>query len=222
MEKGKKGTKILDMNITYDEINKLDKVKRLKLINSITGVKSANLIGTKSNDGITNLAIFSSVVHLGSKPPLLGFITRTSQKVKRNTLENIISTKKYTINQIQKEFIKKAHYTSAKFSENESEFKMCNLNEEYINNFFSPYVKESNLKIGMSQKEIIPIKSNGSTMIVGEIQEIITKSKFLKDDFMFDLENAGTIAIGGLNEYFAIKNIAHYPYVRMSEFPSFD
>ena len=118
------------MNITYDEINKLDKVKRLKLINSITGVKSANLIGTKSNDGITNLAIFSSVVHLGSKPPLLGFITRTSQKVKRNTLENIISTKKYTINQIQKEFIKKAHYTSAKFSENESEFKMCNLNEE--------------------------------------------------------------------------------------------
>ena len=210
------------MNITYDEINKLDKVKRLKLINSITGVKSANLIGTKSNDGITNLAIFSSVVHLGSKPPLLGFITRTSQKVKRNTLENIISTKKYTINQIHKEFIKKAHYTSAKFSENESEFKMCNLNEEYINNFFSPYVKESNLKIGMSLKEIIPIKSNGSTMIVGEIQEIITKSKFLKDDFMFDLENAGTIAIGGLNEYFAIKNIAHYPYVRMSEFPSFD
>ena len=86
-----------------NEINELDKVKRLKLINSITGVKSANLIGTKSNDGITNLAIFSSVVHLGSKPPLLGFITRTSQKVKRNTLENIISTKKYTINQIQKE-----------------------------------------------------------------------------------------------------------------------
>ena len=86
------------MNITYDEINKLEKVKRLKLINSITGVKSANLIGTKSNDGITNLAIFSSVVHLGSKPPLLGFITRTSKKVKRNTLENIISTKKGLFN----------------------------------------------------------------------------------------------------------------------------
>tara|TARA_B100001250_G_scaffold165187_1_gene142186 strand:- start:2586 stop:3254 length:669 start_codon:yes stop_codon:yes gene_type:complete len=222
LEKGKEGTKILDMNIKYDEINELDKVKRLKLINSITGVKSANLIGTMSSSGITNLAIFSSVVHLGSNPPLLGFITRTSKKVKRNTLENIISTKKYTINQIQKEFIKKAHYTSAKFSEHESEFKMCKLNEEYINNFFSPYVKESNLKIGMSLKEIIPIKSNGSTMIVGEIQEIITNSKFLKDDFMFDLENAGTIAIGGLNEYFEIKNIAHYPYVRISEFPSFD
>ena len=210
------------MNIKFDEINELDKVKRLKLINSITGVKSANLIGTKSSNGITNLAIFSSVVHLGSKPPLLGFITRASKKVKRNTLENIISTKKYTINQIQKEFIKKAHYTSAKFSEHESEFNKCKLNEEYINNFFSPYVKESNLKIGMCLKEIIPIKSNDSTMIVGEIQEIITNSKFLKDDFMFDLEKAGTIAIGGLNEYFEIKNIANHPYVRMSEFPSFD
>ena len=53
------------------DIFNLDKVKRLKLINSITGVKPANLIGTRSSDGITNLAIFSSIVHLGSNPPLI-------------------------------------------------------------------------------------------------------------------------------------------------------
>ena len=54
----------------------MDKISRLNLINSITGVKPSNLIGTKSKDGFSNLAIFSSVVHLGSKPPLIGFITR--------------------------------------------------------------------------------------------------------------------------------------------------
>ena len=203
------------------DIFNLDKVKRLKLINSITGVKPANLIGTRSSDGITNLAIFSSIVHLGSNPPLISFVTRTSREVNRNTLANILSTNFFTINQIQKSFVKNAHYTSAKFNASTSEFQMCKLDEEYINNFYAPFVKQSNLKIGLELKEIIKITSNDSTLVVGEIKQITTKKEYLKDDFMFDLEKSGAIAIGGLNEYFTIENIANFPYVRLNDFPSF-
>jgi hypothetical protein len=45
-----------------------EKVERLNLINSCTGYKSANLIATKSVDGAVNVAIFSSITHLGSNP----------------------------------------------------------------------------------------------------------------------------------------------------------
>ena len=204
-----------------DDIFNLDKIKRLKLINSITGVKPANLIGTRSSDGITNLAIFSSIVHLGSNPPLISFVTRTSKEVNRNTLANILSTNFFTINQIQKSFVKNAHYTSAKFNASTSEFQMCKLDEEYINNFYAPFVKQSNLKIGLELKEIIKITSNDSTLVVGEIKQITTKKEYLKDDFMFDLEKSGALAIGGLNEYFTIKNIAKFPYVRLNDFPNF-
>ena len=204
-----------------DDIFNLDKVKRLKLINSITGVKPANLIGTRSSDGITNLAIFSSIVHLGSNPPLISFVTRTSKEVNRNTLANILSTNFFTINQIQKSFVKNAHYTSAKFNASTSEFQMCKLDEEYINNFYAPFVKQSNLKIGLELKEIIKITTNDSTLVVGEIKQITTKKEYLKDDFMFDLEKSGAIAIGGLNEYFTIENIANFPYVRLNDFPIF-
>ena len=203
------------------DIFNLDKVKRLKLINSITGVKPANLIGTRSSDGITNLAIFSSIVHLGSNPPLISFVTRTSKEVNRNTLANILSTNFFTINQIQKSFVKNAHYTSAKFNASTSEFQMCKLDEEYINNFYAPFVKQSNLKIGLELKEVIKITSNDSTLVVGEIKQITTKKEYLKDDFMFDLEKSGALAIGGLNEYFTIENIANFPYVRLNDFPSF-
>ena len=209
------------MFLDSEDIKKLEKTKRLKLINSITGVKPANLIGTKNNGGISNLAIFSSVVHLGSKPPLLAFVTRTSKDVNRNTLNNILETKYYTINQIQKEFVKNAHYTSAKFNENISEFEMCKIEQENIHDFFSPFVKNSNLKIGMKLKEIIPIKSNDSTLVVGQVMKIIINKSFLKNDFMFDLEKSGSIAIGGLNEYFTIKNLDHFPYVRLKDFPKF-
>ena len=209
------------MLLDSEDIKNLEKTKRLKLINSITGVKPANLIGTKNKGGISNLAIFSSVVHLGSKPPLLAFVTRTSKDVNRNTLNNILETKYYTINQIQKEFVKNAHYTSAKFNENISEFEMCKIEEENIDDFFAPFVKKSNLKIGMELKEMIPIKSNDSTLVVGQVMKIIIDKSFLKNDFMFDLEKSGSIAIGGLNEYFTIKNLDHFPYVRLNDFPKF-
>ena len=54
------------------DIKSMSKIFRLNLINSITGIKPANLIGTKSKDNLENLAIFSSVVHLGSNHALLG------------------------------------------------------------------------------------------------------------------------------------------------------
>ena len=64
------------MQYTKKDIAEMDRIQRIKYINSVSGIKPANLIGTISGGGQTNLAIFSSVFHLGSDPALLGFITR--------------------------------------------------------------------------------------------------------------------------------------------------
>ena len=42
------------MHYTESEIKDLNRIIRLKLMNSITGIKSANLIGTISEKGCTN------------------------------------------------------------------------------------------------------------------------------------------------------------------------
>ena len=47
-------------HFTKKNILEMDKVKRLNIVNSITGIKPGNLIGTISNDNFPNLAIFSS------------------------------------------------------------------------------------------------------------------------------------------------------------------
>ena len=67
---------MLHFHFTRQDIDQMDKIFRLNLINSCTGYKSANLIGTQSADGKTNLAVFSSITHLGSNPPLIGFVLR--------------------------------------------------------------------------------------------------------------------------------------------------
>ena len=88
------------MHLTKNQIKQTSRIKRLNLINSITGIKPANLIGTVSENGHSNLAIFSSIVHLGSNPALLGFILRPQHEVRRDTYDNILQTKYYTINHI--------------------------------------------------------------------------------------------------------------------------
>ncbi len=103
------------ISITNKEIIDLPKIKRLNIINSITGVKPGNLIGTVNEVQITNLAVFSSIVHLGSNPALLGFILRPAGKIKRHTYENIIQKKFFSINHINEDMIDKAHLTSLKF-----------------------------------------------------------------------------------------------------------
>ncbi len=208
------------MQYTSEDIADLDRITRLKIINSVTGIKPANLIGTIDHQGTTNLAVFSSVVHLGSNPALLGFIARPETDDVGHTIQNIREIGEYTINHIHREFIKQAHYTSAKFDRNTSEFERCGLTEEYVDPFKVPFIKESDFKMGMRFKEAIPIPLNGTTLVIGEIGHLILPDTAMKDGDI-DLEQTSSLGISGLNSYYELKKIARYPYARLNEVPEF-
>lgn len=208
------------MHYTKQDIAQLDHVARLKIVNSVTGIKPANLIGTINNKGLTNLAVFSSVVHLGSNPALLGFVLRPTGEVPRHTYNNIKENDSYTINHIHPEFTKKAHYTSAKFDESTSEFKRCGLTEEFMPDFKAPFVKESTFKIGLHFKEALTIKHNGTILVIGEIEHLILPDTAITDGDI-DLEVTNGVGISGLNSYYSLKKIDSYPYVRVKEVPEF-
>jgi flavin reductase (DIM6/NTAB) family NADH-FMN oxidoreductase RutF len=208
------------MIYTKRDIEELDIITKLKLINSVTGIKPANLIGTINNEGQTNLAVFSSIVHLGSKPALLGFISRPQTAEVGHTFRNIQENGYYTINHIQPDFVKNAHYTSAKFDSKISEFKRCNLSEEYNGDFKAPFVKESTFKMGMKFKEAIDIKLNGTILVIGEIEHLIFPDTAMADNDI-DLEVTNSVGISGLNSYYSLSKIEKYPYAEVTEVPEF-
>src|SRR6056300_1557100 len=111
------------------ELEGLSKIYRLNLINSVTGYKSAHLLGTASASGVDNLAVFSSVVHLGSNPALIGFILRPTT-VPRHSHANMKANGIFTLNAISKGQIEDAHHTSAKYPEDISEFDQTALKSE--------------------------------------------------------------------------------------------
>ena len=128
------------LHYTRKDIDQMEKIFRLNLINSCTGYKSANLIGTQSADGKTNLAVFSSITHLGSNPPLIGFVLRPTT-VPRDSYRNIKASSLFTVNHIHHDTVADAHHTSAKYPEDVSEFSKTDFEPEYIDGFAKGFVE---------------------------------------------------------------------------------
>ena len=203
------------MHLTKEQLEDTPKVERLKLINTIVGIKPANLIGTVSKEADSNLAIFSSVTHLGSHPALLGFVLRPSTEVRRDTYVNILQTGVYTINSVPSEYTEQAHQTSAKFERHESEFETCGFEEAYLPGFAAPFVAQSPIKIGLRYCESLEIKANNTLLVIGEIEHLILPDDAVDDHGLLDLKQLGCVGVAGLNSYYDVHNRRDYPYARV-------
>lgn len=200
-------------SFTYDDLMQLPSRYWGMLLNKVSGLKPANLIGTKSKDGQTNLAVFNSVVHIGANPPYLGFILRPTT-VERHTYQNIKQTGVYTINQITTQIHQQAHQTSAKYERSVSEFEAVGLTEFYHEGFHAPFVAESPIKIGLQFEEEHYIKCNDTRLVIGKVQHLLLPKGIIEDDGHIALEKLDSVAIGGLDSYYSIAKLGRYAYAK--------
>lgn len=198
---------------TNSNIKELEHLFKINLINSATGYKSANLIGTKSANGQENIAVFSSVIHLGSNPALLGFICRPTT-VPRHTYKNIKETKTYTINHIHQDILEDAHHTSAKYPEEVSEFTKTKLISEYKDNCYAPFLKDAPVQLELKFIEEIPIVANDTILVIGEIINLYVHENLLQVDGLIDLTKGKVAAINGLDAYAVPKTNKRFTYQR--------
>ncbi|WP_425237994.1 flavin reductase family protein [Ulvibacterium sp.] len=187
------------------------------LINSCTGYKSCNLLGTISEKGVTNLAIFNSIMHIGSNPPLLGFILRPLT-VKRDTYENLMLNGDFTVNHVNKSIIKSAHQTSANYEKEISEFEKTGLTAEYLDGFSAPYVGESTIKLGCRYENAYEIKENGCLLIIGSILHIYLPKETQHKDGWVQLDKAQSISAIGLDGYALPELLTRLAYARPDKF----
>jgi flavin reductase (DIM6/NTAB) family NADH-FMN oxidoreductase RutF len=199
-----------------DDIQGFSKLYRLNLINSITGYKSANMIGTRSNSGEENVAIFSSITHLGSNPALLHFTLRPNT-VPRDTYKNIKENMVFTVNHVSLAQIEQAHHTSAKYDENISEFDQTSLEPEYKMDWHAPFVKGAPIALGCRYLNEYDIKENGCVLIIAAIEHIFVEDKLLQKDGWVKLESGEVVAINGLDGYALPQLQKRMEYARPNE-----
>jgi flavin reductase (DIM6/NTAB) family NADH-FMN oxidoreductase RutF len=196
-------------SISKETISQMDKIKKLNLINSCTGFKSANLIATKSIEGNTNVAIFSSVTHLGSSPSLIGFIVRPTT-TPRDTYKNIMETGYFTVNHITVDMIADAHHTSANYESGISEFDKTNLDEEYKEGINIPFVKGSPVQLYCKFVNEYNIKENGTIHIIASIESVFYNEALEHKDGWLQLDLGNIVALNGTDGYFLPKLIDRF------------
>ena len=197
-----------------NDLTQMDAKHRIHLINSASGYKSANLIGTRSLNGQDNLAVFSSVIHMGSQPAVFGFLLRPAT-VPRHTWSNILATGVYTINHIHLQILEAAHQTSLKFPEDVSEFEATGLCAEMKGGFAAPYVAESPVQMGMKYLSHYEIKENGTILVVGQVEHLYADSQIVASDGWLQLDQAQTLTINGLDGYALPALIQRMPYEKI-------
>jgi flavin reductase (DIM6/NTAB) family NADH-FMN oxidoreductase RutF len=201
------------MIINKQDIEQFEQRYRTAFVNSLAGFRQAVLIGTKSVEGNTNLAIFNSLIHLGANPALFGLINRPDS-VQRHTLQNILDLKEYTINYVSATLYEKAHQTSARYEKGISEFEEVGFKELYHPSCKAPFVEEAIVKIAMQLEDIIPIPLNGTILIIGSIKQIEIEAGMIGEDGFVALSEAEILISQGLDAYFVSKKLGRLPYAK--------
>ena len=188
------------MRLNQEALGEMPDRKRAALINSLSGFKSANLIGTANGGGQHNLAIMSSVVHIGSHPPLLALVVRPGGE-ERHTLANILKTEHFSINHVANHMIEAAHQTAARYPQDVSEFEATGLSPEWWPNFDAPLVAEASVKLAMQLRDHQELAINGTHLVIGEVIQLDVPDSSVNGDFSLDLIATGTTALTGLDSY---------------------
>ena len=200
-------------SFSIEQIKLMDRFTRTHFINTLSGFKSVSLIGTINKVGQANLAIFSNLVHIGADPALIGFINRPLEAAP-HTLTNIHETEFYSVNHIHSGIYEKAHQTSAKYPEHISEFEAVGLTPLFRPGISAPFVGESQIQYLLKLEEVIPIKLNGTFLVVGSLQQAFIPVEIMDEDGYLSIEKANSLCSLGINGYYETKFLDKLPYAK--------
>ena len=206
------------MRLSNDDLRSMPNRERAALVNSLSGFKSANLIGTADAAGNCNLAIMSSVVHLGSHPPLLALVVRPGGE-ERHTLHNLLNSGCYSINHVACDMVESAHQTAARYDRAISEFEATGLTPQWWDDFAAPLVAEAPIKLAMGLREHQKLAINDTHLVIGEVLQAEIPAACRNHDGSLDLTVAGTVALTGLDSYHRAARLKRMAYAKPDQPP---
>jgi flavin reductase (DIM6/NTAB) family NADH-FMN oxidoreductase RutF len=200
-------------NFSTQDFSLWDRFYRAHFFNSLSGFKSLTLVGTLNLQGQPNLALFSNIVHLGADPALVGFINRPLAAAS-HTLSNLEATGSFTCNLVPAGLEEKAHQTSAKYASDQDEFDAVGLQHQWEEGIQAPFVKESFVKYALEWVETIPIRHNGTFLVIGQVVKVLVPQNLVGKDGFINLTKAATMTSLGIDGYSLPGPLSRYAYAK--------
>jgi flavin reductase (DIM6/NTAB) family NADH-FMN oxidoreductase RutF len=190
------------------EISELERFFRTNLINSFCGVKQVFLLGSTGSKYPENLAPFTQVMHLGANPAAIGILFRPDS-VERHSLENIRKTKYFSLNTVPYSMAELAHHTAARWQE--SEFKACGFETEYLKDYLCPMVKISSVKGIFKMMDEIKL-FNETILLTASYEQVIVSESALSADGFINHSHTESLAAIGLDAYTQATEVTRFSY----------
>jgi flavin reductase (DIM6/NTAB) family NADH-FMN oxidoreductase RutF len=143
--------------------------------------------GTRSKDGINNLAPFSFYNAFSSSPPIVGFSTipRLDGR-KKDTLQNVIDSECFTLSAVSHKLVKQMSKSAALLEPEDDEFTFSDLEPSDAKNINAPYVKDALLVFECELNQIISFgdQEGAGNLILGEIKHINIDDSIYDDGYV--------------------------------------
>ena len=199
-----------------EELDTWPSRKRARTVNSLSGFKSATLVGTSDRSGVHNLSVVSSVVHLGSSPAQMGMVLRPPGD-DAHTYKNLKATGQCTFNHIGVDWVAKAHQCSARYPAEVSEFEAVGLTPcEIASGWMAPAVSEARVRLGLTLAEDMVLPNRCHFMVL-DVQWVEVDERTVAEDGYVDLGRAGTAAISGLDGYHDTRHLGRLSYAKVGK-----
>ncbi|KAL4267795.1 FMN-binding split barrel [Pleurotus pulmonarius] len=159
-----------------------------KVLTSAIIPRPIAFVSSVSAEGAPNLAPFSYFSMVSHNPPLLSISFSLSPRRPKDTRENILSTKKFTVNIISDDFIEAANSTSVEAPADVDEWLISGLTMAYGESGWPARVRESAISLECElyfSKDIPKSEADatiGTTLILGLIKKVHIRESVLSDD----------------------------------------
>ena len=156
-------------------------------------------VSTAGEDGVFNLAPFSSFGVICVKPPILYISVGTAPGENKDTFINIKYTGDFVVNVVDEALAEKMNMTAARYPADVSEFTDAGLTPLPSDKVKSPRVAESPLNMECKLERIIEFggSQNVNRVVIGEIVRAHVRNSILKDGLIDPARIKAIARLGG-------------------------
>ncbi|WP_200762878.1 flavin reductase family protein [Nitrosophilus alvini] len=174
------------------DFKNIEPIERYKIMSQSISPRPIAWIVTQGKS--LNIAPFSYFSPLSSNPPaLIVSIGHKSDGSPKDTLKNILKTKKCTICLAAPENLEKMHYSSKEVAEEISEAEMFKIKTEKIVEGFPPVITETPCAFFCELLQKVDLKGSKTVPLILEVKEFYINDSYVTDThrLLFELDLLG-------------------------------
>ncbi|THD72969.1 flavin reductase family protein [Thalassobius vesicularis] len=177
--------------------------------NAIVTPRPIGWVSTRGTNGVDNLAPYSFFNAVAYVPPQVMFAStgvKPDQVDAKDTVANIRDTGVFALNVVSYALRDAMNASSATLPADQDEFAHAGLEKAECRTIDCPYVAAAPAVLECKLNQIIPLRGQNNTLVLGEVTGIYMNDACMKDG-IFDVTTFQPLARLGYRDYSVVKDL---------------